>query len=303
MDPIKEAFSRIKQDISELKQELIKIKQELTQFKENNTTNTLNTSQNTPNTSQNTPNIPKNQSIKQINQQINPELNKITPNPIQNSHQLQDNYQHLPQFNQTIPTQNPTINNTSTDNPTQNPTITYPSQSLKLQNIGVSIGNRGVPTDKQTNRQTNQQTDKYLENNQFNNQINYSDNLNKDNQTHTKIYKEISDFERAKNILDSLDSIKKEIRLKFKRLTPQEMSVFSTLYSLQEQNFTEITYKLIANNLNLSESSIRDYINKLIKKGIPIQKIRQNNKKITLSVSQDLEKIASLSTIKKLIEL
>ena len=105
------------------------------------------------------------------------------------------------------------------------------------------------------------------------------------------------DFEKASNILNSLDNIKKEIRLKFKRLTQQEMLVFSTLYTLEDQNTPEIDYKLLANHLNLSESSIRDYIIKLTKKGIPIQKTRQNNKKIILSISENLKKTATLSTI------
>ena len=81
------------------------------------------------------------------------------------------------------------------------------------------------------------------------------------------------------------------------------MLVFSTLYSLEEQNIKEITYKTLAEQLQLSESSIRDYINKLTKKGVPIEKIRQNNKTILLKVSQDLKNVATLATIYQLREL
>lgn len=81
------------------------------------------------------------------------------------------------------------------------------------------------------------------------------------------------------------------------------MLVFSTIYNLEATNLEEVSYKLVANNLNLSESSIRDYTNKLIKKGIPIKKKRLNNKTIVLSISQDLKRIATLSTIMKLREL
>ena len=81
------------------------------------------------------------------------------------------------------------------------------------------------------------------------------------------------------------------------------MSVFSTLYLLEDQGAEEITYKAIADSLNLSESSIRDYILKLTSKGIPILKIRQNNKKITLSISQDLKNITNLTTINQLRDL
>jgi DNA-binding transcriptional regulator LsrR (DeoR family) len=54
---------------------------------------------------------------------------------------------------------------------------------------------------------------------------------------------------------------------------------------------------LISQKLGLSESSIRDYTHKIIKKGVPLIKIKENNKKVTLSVAQDLKKIASLQTI------
>jgi DNA-binding MarR family transcriptional regulator len=144
------------------------------------------------------------------------------------------------------------------------------------QNNPFSTGNGGVQTDRQTNRQTDQQTE------------------------NTPNLPSLDDFERAGEIIESLDTIKKEIRRKFKRLTPQEMLVFSALYTLEEQNTAEITYKLLADNLKLSESSIRDYINKLAKKGIPIDKIRQNNKTILLKISPDLKKIATLATISQL---
>ena len=103
-------------------------------------------------------------------------------------------------------------------------------------------------------------------------------------------------------IINSLDEVKKDIRLKFKRLTSQELLVFSTLYQLEEElGYTN--YKSISNKLQLSESSIRDYIGRLIKKGIPIGKKKVNNKYIQLSISKNLKKITTLPTILKLIEL
>jgi hypothetical protein len=182
----------------------------------------------------------------------------------------------IPTHNQTIPTHNSVQLSNSTDIPTHNQTIPTHNntvQSPYYSNFNSSIGNDGVPTDKQTNNQTHQQT-----------QI----------PTHK------SDFKQASDILESLDNIKKGIRLKFKRLTPQEMLVFSHLYTLEELNFKEITYRTIANKMKLSESSIRDYINKLINKGIPIDKVRQNNKIILLKVSSDLKNIATLATIQSL---
>lgn len=135
---------------------------------------------------------------------------------------------------------------------------------LKAQNKLISTGNEGVPTD----RQTNQQTDTYTENS----------------------------IENAAEMLKSLDSIKRDIRQKFKKLTEQEWLVFSTIYQLdEERGYSD--YKILAERLKLTESSIRDYVGKLIKKGIPIDKIKLNNKNIRLNISQNLKQIASLPTI------
>jgi hypothetical protein len=50
----------------------------------------------------------------------------------------------------------------------------------------------------------------------------------------------------------------------------------------------------------LTESSIRDYIGRLIKKGIPLDKVKINNKTIHISISQNLKKVATLPTILQL---
>jgi biotin operon repressor len=202
--------------------------------------------------------------------------------------------------NSTIPTQTPAQDYPPVSTPAHFPAMPSALYPPISSNIYLSTGNGGVPTDTSTDRQTNQQTDQQTQNNQFlsqnSSQIQYSNSINLPRAP-------INEFERANEILNSLDNIKKEIRLKFKRLTPQEMLVFSTIYALEEQNIEDITYKVLSQHLNLTESSIRDYINKLTQKGVPILKIRQNNKKITLKISPDLQKIASLATIMKLREI
>jgi hypothetical protein len=155
----------------------------------------------------------------------------------------------------------------------------------KDQNKSISIGNEGVQTDRQTDQQTDQQTygipEKVLKNTQKNTE---------------------NSFENVIETLNSLDHIKKELRLQFKRLTEQELIVFSTIYQLdEERGYSD--YPLLSNKLNLSESSIRDYVRRLIKKGIPIIKDKVNNKQIQLNISPDLKKIAPLSTILKLREI
>ncbi len=180
------------------------------------------------------------------------------------------------------------INPTHPMNPTDNPTHPQEIEGLKYQNIDISIGNEGVPTDRQTDRQTDKNTENYVFDPSF--------------MIKTTPKKIDNPIQSAAEILDSLDSIKKEIRLKFKRLTEQELLVFSTIYQLDEENgFAD--YKSISKKLNLTESSIRDYISRLINKGIPVDKKKINNKTIHLFVSKDLKKLAPLSTILQLRDL
>ncbi|GAF97710.1 unnamed protein product, partial [marine sediment metagenome] len=175
------------------------------------------------------------------------------------------------------------IVNTSTDrhitstHSTSPSTHNLPLKVLKDQNIPISSGNQGASTDRQTDRQT-------------------------DRHTPTSYGNTENSIENALEILNSLDSIKKEIRLKFKRLTEQEFLVFSAIYQLDEElGYSD--YKLLSKRLNLTESSIRDYSGRLIKKGIPVEKTKINNKYIKLNVSKKLKKIVSLPTILQLRDL
>ncbi len=174
--------------------------------------------------------------------------------------------------------QNPTHISINPTTPTHNPTHDYPPYALKAPNMPISTGNDGVPTNKPTDQQTNQHIGNegvQASNSRLNNLI------------------------RASEILESLDALKREVRIKFKKLTEQEMVLFSAIYTLEEQGH-DVDYTLLATQLNLSEISIRDYVHKIMKKGIPIIKTKQNNKRILLSISNDIKKIATLNTILQL---
>ncbi len=135
---------------------------------------------------------------------------------------------------------------------------------LNYQNWQFSTGNQGVPTDRQTNQQTNRQAE--------------------------------NDIENAVEMIKSLDNLKKEISKKFKKLTDQEWLVFSEIYRFdEERGYSD--YRILAEKLNLTESSIRDYVARLIKKGISINKKKLNNKNVQLSISPSLKQITSLSSI------
>jgi len=186
------------------------------------------------------------------------------------------------------------INSTNTINSTDNSTVPQEIEGLKYQDLSSSTGNRGVPTNRQTHSQTNQHSSLMSKKTDFG-------YLNYQQTDFTKPALE-ENIKQASEILDSLDKIKREIRSKFKHLTPQEMAVFSTIYQLEEQDPDKVVYKTVADSLKLSESSIRDYVQRMLNKGIPIKKHKINNKIVLLSVSEDLKKIATLSTIIKLRE-
>ena len=125
-------------------------------------------------------------------------------------------------------------------------------EQIKAQFIPKSsIGNEGV-FNKQTNQQTNQQT--------IIQQTNALSRLNDDLEAH------------------------------FNSLTRQEFLVFLSLYQMEEETGS-VKFSDLAAYLNLSESSIRGYVNRLVQKGSPILRKRVNNKVINLSLSQDFRNL------------
>lgn len=186
-------------------------------------------------------------------------------------------------------TQNPnkqTENLSSTDNPTHNSTDNLPFKALKSPINPVSIGNRGVSTDSQSVKQSDTSTG--------NQGVKVRLNINEQAQN-----SKIDRLEQVSQVLNSLDDIKKELRFKFKKLTNQEMAVFTAIYQLEEQGFS-VDYSLISEKLAISESSARDYVQRLLKKQIPLKKTKENNKKVILNVSENLRKLTSLDTILQL---
>ena len=187
-----------------------------------------------------------------------------------------------------------------------NQTRNQPLETPKPPNSPISIGNEGVQTDRQTNRQTDNHPPISTERqipcvSLSQNIIKNQENQQNFNQTQEipQNFSKIDHLEQVSNILDSLDDIKKDLRHKFKGLTNKEMQVFEAIYSLENQGLI-IDYPLLSQHLSLSESSIRDYTKNIIKKGIPLMKLKENNKKITLKIAPNLRQIASLNTIQSL---
>lgn len=187
--------------------------------------------------------------------------------------ELTRSIQHITASQQTNQRENPTHDLTELSKHSLN--------AVKSPFSSVSTGNRGVPTNQPTNQQTNQRTG---------------------NEGVSSIKNPLNRLAHVSDVLESLDELKREVRIKFKRLTAQEMLVFSTIYQLDESGI-DVDYALIAQHLNLTEISIRDYVRKIVTKGIPVEKLKIGNKKIILSISKDLKQVASLATILQLRDL
>ena len=150
-------------------------------------------------------------------------FSKIKQDILDLKSQLESLNQQIEEIKRTLDDKTPTqikdnesnqqINSTVQNNPTDNLSL----YGLKSQDMSISIGNGGVPTDRQSVRQTDQQT------------------LEKTSK-YQKIDK-INQIQRVSEVLESLDSIKKELRSNFKQITSQEMAVFSAVYTLEEKGF------------------------------------------------------------------
>ena len=97
-----------------------------------------------------------------------------------------------------------------------------------------------------------------------------------------------------------LEELKADLSKIFLSLTNREFKVFSAIYTLEEQNKGPATYQELAQYLDLSSSSIRDYISELIRKGTPITKEKTRNGIAYISVSKEFR---SLNLMSKLLAL
>jgi hypothetical protein len=280
MKEIKEAFEKVKLDIFYLSKNYSLLKDEINFLNEkiDNLIKDISISKEASNFKEDYKLKEKEEESKKINKSKNYDFSLLFPSftPYDISLDIQTD----------ISTRNGGVQTDKTQNKTDEDVF----KPLKHQNQPISIGNRGVQTDRQTYRQT----DNY-DKNSSHNQRNSS--INKEINSQNKL-----NLNEAIDILGSLASFKKELRIKFKRLTDQEFLVFSTIFQLEDE-YGYSDYKMLSNKLNLTESSIRDYVRRLILKDIPIEKTKINNKEINLKISENLKRIATLDSIIQLINL
>ncbi len=94
---------------------------------------------------------------------------------------------------------------------------------------------------------------------------------------------------------------KENLELKFKSLTDREFSVFLAIYQLEEE-LGKVTYSDIANKLNVSEITVRCYVNSILNKAAPIERKRHFNKKSYLTINSQFRSLNLIGLILKIRE-
>jgi len=107
----------------------------------------------------------------------------------------------------------------------------------------------------------------------------------------TERYRTIpNNAEQYQTVPNSAPTMKKpaslpEIQAAFRTLTDREFSVFLSIFELGQQ-FGETNYLTIATHLNVTESPVRNAVNALIAKGLPVVKERVFNGKTSLFINK-----------------
>jgi len=167
-------------------------------------------------------------------------------------------------------------------------------QSIQQTIRHISTRNDGVPTDNSTDIQQTDKTIKIPIKSSFKISDRSDTTFNTKN---TQNRKNID----IKNLDSAVFELKQDLLNKFKELSQQEFKVFSAIYSLEESEQI-LDYALLSAKLNLTESSIRDYIMKLEKKGIPIIKEKLKNRRVSLHIRKELRDIFTLDKLLKIRE-
>ena len=89
----------------------------------------------------------------------------------------------------------------------------------------------------------------------------------------------------------NIQALRKDIEDHFKRLSNQEFLVFLTIFQLEEDLEIGVTYDNLSVKLGLSAGCIRGYVSGIIKKGLPLEKRKINNRTITLHIKKEFREL------------
>jgi hypothetical protein len=78
---------------------------------------------------------------------------------------------------------------------------------------------------------------------------------------------------------------------RFKDITNQEFMVFLTIYQLEEDLGRGVTYEELSSKLKLSTGCIRSYTSSIIRKQLPLEKRKINNRMVVLTIPQNFREL------------
>src|SRR3989344_2263553 len=94
-----------------------------------------------------------------------------------------------------------------------------------------------------------------------------------------------------KKSLEEPSLFDESLLLRIRSITDREFSVFLGILELQKEH-QEVTYSTIANKLNVTETTVRGAVNRLISKKLPINRERFFNRKVTLTSPSEILNLA-----------
>ena len=98
----------------------------------------------------------------------------------------------------------------------------------------------------------------------------------------------------------SISAIKSDFEALFRGLTDREFSVFMAIYQLEEDLQAPVSYCEVSKILKITEITVRNYVNSMMNRGIPIEKHRQYNRKVSLSMKKDMRDLNLASKLLKI---
>jgi len=91
--------------------------------------------------------------------------------------------------------------------------------------------------------------------------------------------------------LQAIAASRQELMERFSSLSKQELKTFLTIYDMGDEK-GNASYSDVAKRLNLSEGCIRTYISGLMRKKIPVEKIKYNNKAVFLHIPKEFRELS-----------
>ena len=157
-----------------------------------------------------------------------------------------------------------------------------------LTDLASSSGNIGV---KQTNKQTNKQAlSKQTNNLHSKGDLKAFQDSDVKHTLSTHQALKHTTFDPKSKPKPNFEAYNRIFKSIFQPISKQLLKVFLTIYQLEDEG-NEVSYRSLAKQMGLSEECIRGYIAKLIKKEVPINKTKIDNKMVLITIDKGFREL------------